>query len=284
MGLDTHPRSLTYRAIATRPPSPLVQHCLVRYVNFDRTEPIRWLVSTGAYCTGPALVCETSFMDEELWSKVDQYLVSLLLLADDALDEALAASDEAGLPKINVAPNQGKLLTLLARMSGASRILEIGTLGGYSTICLGRSLPANGALVSLELDPHHAQVARANLDEAGLGPLVKVRVGPANASLRQMVEDGADPFDFIFIDADKEGYPEYLELSLLLSRVGTVIVADNVVRSGEVANFESTDPRVLGVRTFLERAAADGRLDGTAVQTVGSKGYDGFSLFVVTGT
>lgn len=223
-------------------------------------------------------------MNEQLWPKVDDYLVSLLLPVDEALDQALAASDEAGLPKINVAPNQGKLLTLLSRMSGASRILEIGTLGGYSTIWLARSLPSDGALVSLELDAHHAHVARENLDRAGLGSLVEIRVGPATASLRQMIDDGADPFDFIFIDADKEGYPDYLELSLLLSRVGTVIVADNVVRNGEVANLESSDPRVLGVRTFLERAAADGRLDGTAVQTVGSKGYDGFALFVVTGT
>ena len=222
-------------------------------------------------------------MDEELWSTVDNYLVSLLAPADVTLDQALAASDAAGLPQINVAPNQGKFLMLLSRMCGASRILEIGTLGAYSTIWLASSLPSEGSLVSLELDPHHADIARRNLERAGFGTRVEIRVGPANDSLRQMIDDGVDPFDFIFIDADKEGYPEYLELSLDLSRVGTVIIADNVVRSGQVANSGSTDPRVMGVRTFLERAAAESRLDGTALQTVGSKGYDGFALFVVTG-
>ena len=222
-------------------------------------------------------------MDEELWSMVDNYLVSLLTAPDVALDQALAYSDEAGLPPINVAPNQGKFLMLISRMCGASRILEIGTLGAYSTIWLASSLPSDGALVSLELDPRHADVARRNLERAGFGTRVEIRVGPANDSLRQMVNDGEDPFDFIFIDADKEGYPEYLDLSLQLSHVGTVIIADNVVRGGQVANSAATDPRVLGVRTFLERAAAESRLDGTAMQTVGSKGYDGFALFVVAG-
>lgn len=220
-------------------------------------------------------------MDSEQWSQVDQYLVSLLAPGDESLERALTASDEAGLPQISVAPNQGKLLMLLARVSGASRILEIGTLGGYSTIWLARSLPGDGALVSLELNPHHAHVARENLTRAALGSLVEILVGPASDSLRHLVDSGVEPFDFIFIDANKEGYPEYLELSLLLSHEGTVIVADNVVRNGEVANLESTDPLVQSVRTFLERAASEGRLDGTAVQTVGSKGYDGFALFVV---
>ncbi|HEY5438772.1 MAG TPA: O-methyltransferase [Acidimicrobiales bacterium] len=221
-------------------------------------------------------------MNEEKWTAVDQYLVALLVSADETLTQALANSDEAGLPQINVAPNQGKLLMLLSRMSGASRVLEIGTLGGYSTIWLARSLPGNGTLVSLELDPHHAKVARENLTRAGVEMVVEIRVGPATDSLRQMIDDGSEPFDFIFIDADKEGYPEYLDLSLRLSRIGTVIVADNVIRDGEVANIESTDPRVVGVRTFLEQAASESRLDGTAVQTVGSKGYDGFALFVVS--
>lgn len=220
-------------------------------------------------------------MDEELWLNVDRFLVSLLVPADVALEKALADSNEAGLPQINVAPNQGKLLTLLSRMSGAARILEIGTLGGYSTIWLARSLPSDGALVSLELEPNHAQVARKNLERAGLDSLVEIRVGPAATTLRLMIDEGVEPFDFIFIDADKESYPEYLELSLQLSRRGTVIVADNVVRDGEVVNPESSDSRVRGVRTFLERAAAERRLDGTAVQTVGSKGYDGFALFLV---
>jgi predicted O-methyltransferase YrrM len=221
-------------------------------------------------------------MYEELWTEVDQYLVSLLVPADETLSQALTHSDEAGLPQINVAPNQGKLLMLLSTMSGASRVLEIGTLGGYSTIWLARSLPSNGMLITLELETHHADIARENLKSAGVETLVEIRVGPANDSLRQMIDDRIEPFDFIFIDADKEGYPEYLDLSLRLSRVGTVIVADNVIRDGEVTNLESADPRVQGVRTFLERAASERRLDGTAVQTVGSKGYDGFALFVVS--
>jgi predicted O-methyltransferase YrrM len=221
-------------------------------------------------------------MSEQQWSDVDRYLVSLLTPSDAALDKALEDSDEAGLPQINVAPNQGKFLKLLATIQGARRILEIGTLGGYSTIWLARSLPGDGTLISLELEPHHADVARKNLERAGLGARVEIRVGPAPASMRQLIDQGAEPFDFIFIDADKEGYPEYLELSLHLSRPGTVIVADNVVRNGDVANLDSTDPRVQGVRAFLELAGAESRLQGTAVQTVGSKGYDGFALFVVT--
>lgn len=221
-------------------------------------------------------------MNEQQWSDVDQYLVSLLAPSDEALDAALRDSDDAGLPQINVAPNQGKLLTLLATIQGAHRILEIGTLGGYSTIWLARSLPDDGTLISLELEPRHAEVARRNLERAGLSSRVEIRVGPAPASMRQLIDEGVEPFDFIFIDADKEGYPEYLELSFPLSRSGTVIVADNVVRKGEVANPQSTDPRVQGVRSFLELAAADQRLRGTAVQTVGSKGYDGFALAILT--
>jgi predicted O-methyltransferase YrrM len=223
-------------------------------------------------------------MNDELWTKVDKYLVAQLVPTNDALSNALAASDAGGLPQINVAPNQGKLLTLLAKMMGATRILEIGTLGGYSTIWLARSLPIDGVLVSLELEPHHADVARANLAYAKLDSLVEVVVGPATASLQQLIDDGTEPFDFIFIDADKEGYPEYLRLALQLARVGTVIVADNVVRDGEVIDANSSDARVHGVRAFLEQASANASLDGTAVQTVGSKGYDGFALLLVSGT
>ena len=223
-------------------------------------------------------------MNDELWTKVDQYLVGQLVPTNDALSNALAASDAGGLPQINVAPNQGKLLTLLAKMMGATRILEIGTLGGYSTIWLARSLPLDGALISLELEPHHADVARANLAYAGVDSLVEILVGPATASLQKLIDDGTEPFDFIFIDADKEGYPEYLRLSLQLARVGTVIVADNVVRDGEVIDANSSDSRVHGVRAFLEQASADGNIEGTAVQTVGSKGYDGFALLMVSGT
>jgi predicted O-methyltransferase YrrM len=220
-------------------------------------------------------------MTENSWSDVDQYLVSLLAPSDEALDKALSDSNDAGLPQIAVAPNQGKFLQLLATMQKAKRILEIGTLGGYSTIWLARSLPSDGKLVSLELEARHADVARKNLERAGLSSRVEIRVGTATGSLHEMIADGITPFDFIFIDADKESYPVYLELSLQLSRPGTVIVADNVVRSGEVANAASTDPRVQGVQTFLERAGAESRIDGTAVQTVGSKGYDGFALFIV---
>ena len=221
-------------------------------------------------------------MSENLWSNVDEYLVSLLLPSDSALEEALANSTTAGLPPISVAPNQGKFLELLARMQGSRRILEIGTLGGYSTIWLARSLPSDGNLVTLELEPVHAEVARKNIDRAGLGQVVEIRVGPAARSLQDLIDENVEPFDFIFIDADKEGYPQYLELSMQLSRAGTVIVADNVVRDGEIVNTKSSDERVLGARTFLEQAAADDRLEGTAVQTVGSKGYDGFALLVVT--
>ena len=215
-------------------------------------------------------------MSTEQWTGVDEYLVKTFSLSDAALDETLARSEAAQLPPINVAPNQGKLLELLAKMQRSRRILEIGTLGGYSTIWLARSLPSDGRLVTLELEPMHAEVARKNIDGAGLGSLVDIRVGSALPSLQHLIEDGAEPFDFIFIDADKEGYPKYLELSLQLSRLGTVIVADNVVRDGEVVNPSSSDERVQGVRAFLEIAAASDRIEGTAVQTVGSKGYDGF--------
>lgn len=221
-------------------------------------------------------------MSDERWSNVDEYLVSLFVPSDRALEETLAASTAAGLPPISVAPNQGKMLEILARMQGSRRILEIGTLGGYSTIWLARSLPDDGALITLELEPLHAEVARKNIDRAGLGHLVDIRIGPATKSLRDLIDDAVEPFDFIFIDADKEGYPQYLDFSLQLSRPGTVIVADNVVRDGEIINSKSSDERVKGARTFLELAAANDRIEGTAVQTVGSKGYDGLALLVVT--
>jgi predicted O-methyltransferase YrrM len=221
-------------------------------------------------------------MSERQWTEVDEYLAALLLAPDGALEDALASSTAAHLPPISVAPNQGKMLELLARMHGSRRILEIGTLGGYSTIWLARALPSDGQLVTLELESLHAEVARKNIDRAGLGQLVDIRVGPAATSLRGLVDDGSEPFDFIFIDADKESYPTYLELSLQLSRPGTVIVADNVIRDGEVVNSSSTDERVQGTRTFLAMAAANERVEGTAIQTVGSKGYDGFALLLVT--
>ncbi|HEY7592872.1 MAG TPA: O-methyltransferase [Actinophytocola sp.] len=218
-------------------------------------------------------------MTQEQWDAVDGYFSGLLVGEDAALDAALEASDAAGLPQIAVAPTQGKLLHLIARTRGARRILEIGTLGGYSTIWLARALPADGELVTLEYDPKHAEVARANLARAGLADRVDVRVGAALDTLPGL----AGPFDVVFIDADKPNNPEYFRHALRLSRPGSVIVVDNVVRGGQVANPDSTDPSVLGTRALAELLATEPRVDATMVQTVGSKGYDGFALALVTG-
>jgi predicted O-methyltransferase YrrM len=215
------------------------------------------------------------------WTAVDTYLTDTLGGDDSALTAALAANAAAGLPAIDVAPNQGKFLHLLARLSHARRILEIGTLGGYSTLWLARALPADGLLLSLELDPHHAEVARANIARAGLAAVVQVRVGPALDTLVQLVAANTQPFDLIFIDANKEAYPAYLEAAIQLSRPGTVILGDNVIRDGEVIHADSADERVQGVRRFLAMLAANPRLSATALQTVGSKGYDGFAMALV---
>lgn len=220
-------------------------------------------------------------MDQGIWITVDRYLSDTLIAPDHSMDEALEANACAGLPPIDVAPNQGKLLNLIARIQGARRILEIGTLGGYSTIWLARALPADGSLITLELDPKHASVAAKNIDRAGLTHLVDIRVGPALDSLAKIAEDGAGPFDLIFLDADKPNNPNYLEWAIKLSRPGTVIIGDNVIRDGAIVDKSSTDERVLGTRTFLEKLGSDPRLDATAVQTVGSKGYDGFAFAVV---
>lgn len=221
-------------------------------------------------------------MNQEQWTAIDEFLTSQLLPQDTALDAALEASTQAGLPAINVAPNQGKLLNLLAKLRGARRILEVGTLGGYSTIWLARALPADGRLVSLEVDAAHAQVARANVERAGLSKTVSVVLGPAAQTLDRFVADSAEPFDMIFLDADKRSYPEYLRLSLQLSRPGTLIVADNVIRRGQIADHASTDPDVIGLHEFFRQLAANPRLDSTAVQTVGVKGWDGFSMTIVS--
>lgn len=221
-------------------------------------------------------------MNQKQWNIVDDYFSERLALSDPALDAALAASDKAGLRAINVAPNQGKLLHLLATLRGARRILEIGTLGGYSTIWLARALPPDGALLTLELDPAHAEVARRNIAAAGLSDRVSVVVGAATQSLARLIDERAAPFDLIFIDADKQHNPDYLRLSLQLSRVGTLIVCDNVVRQGRVADAHDRDPDVIGVRTYFDMVAADPRLSSTAVQTVGTKGWDGFALTLVT--
>ncbi|HSY68049.1 MAG TPA: O-methyltransferase [Edaphobacter sp.] len=220
-------------------------------------------------------------MTQELWTEVDRYIVENSIPRDSLLEEALKANVAAGLPTIDVAPNQGKLLHLLARIQGAKRVLEIGTLGGYSTIWLARALPSDGRLVTLEAEAKHANVAKANIERAGLSSLVELRLGPALDSLALLHQEGVPPFDFIFIDADKQNIPRYLEWSLRLSRPGTVIITDNVVREGAIINPEDPDPRVQGVRRFFEMVAADPRLDATTLQTVGSKGYDGFTLAVV---
>lgn len=201
---------------------------------------------------------------------------------DDALDEAIRASHAAGLPEHQVAPNQGKLLMLLALMVCARRVLEIGTLGGYSTIWLARALPADGRLVTLEADLRHAAVARTNIQRAGLSSIVEVVDGPASDSLARLADGDAAPFDLVFIDADKVNNPVYLEWALRLTRPGSVIIADNVVRNGSVVDGASHDPSVRGIRRFIELCAGEPRLVATAIQTVGAKGYDGFAIALVT--
>jgi predicted O-methyltransferase YrrM len=214
-------------------------------------------------------------MSKDLWTSVDRYLEGALLRPDPVLEAALRANAEAGLPTIDVAPNQGKLLHLLAQMLGAHSILEIGTLGGYSTLWMARALPAGGKLVTLEADPKHAGVARANVARAGLAQVVDVRVGPALDTLPSLL---GQQFDMVFIDADKPNNPVYLAWALRLTRPGSVIVVDNVVREGEILDAASGDARVQGTRALFEALAREPRLDATAIQTVGSKGHDGFVL------
>lgn len=221
-------------------------------------------------------------MTQERWTTVDGYIAGLFVRSDPALEAALEASAAAGLPSIQVSPSQGKLLCLLALIQKARAILEIGTLGGYSTIWLARALPPGGRLITLEVDPTHAEVARANVARAGLAHLVDVRLGPALDILPQLATEGRGPFDMIFIDADKPAYAGYLQWALRLSRRGSLIVADNVVRDGAVVDADSADPLVQGVRRFNEQLAAESRVTATAIQTVGSKGYDGFAIAVVT--
>ncbi|HEV8606257.1 MAG TPA: O-methyltransferase [Tepidisphaeraceae bacterium] len=220
-------------------------------------------------------------MNKEQWKAVDRYIVDALVKQDEALEAALVASSAAGLPAIAVSPNQGKLLMLLAKMVGARRILEIGTLAGYSTIWLARGLAGGGKLITLEMVEKHAQVARANLARAGLAEVVEVMVGPALETLPKIAAAGRGPFDLIFIDADKSAMTDYLEWSLKLSRPGTVIIGDNVVRDGKVLDAASSDPSVQGIRRFYEMLSAEKRLSATAIQMVGAKGYDGFAVGVV---
>jgi predicted O-methyltransferase YrrM len=220
-------------------------------------------------------------MSQDQWSAVDRYITGILVPQDKALEAALKASAAAGLPAINVAPNQGKLLNLLAQTAGARQILEIGTLGGYSTIWLARALPPDGRLISLEADPKHAEVARANIAAAGLSGVVDIRLGKALESLARIEAEKLPPFDFIFIDADKAGLPDYFAFALKLARQGTLIIADNVVREGRVIDGNNEDPNIKGVRHMNELIAAEPRVSATAVQTVGVKGYDGFALIRV---
>jgi predicted O-methyltransferase YrrM len=217
-------------------------------------------------------------MTEQLWSVVDNYYATLLGASDPVMENVLTASQAAGLPSIQVSPLQGRMLMLLAQAAGARRILEIGTLGGYSSIWLARGLPADGVLVTLESEPRHAEIATANIASAGFAAMAEVVLGPAVDSLAELVNKGVRPFDLIFIDADKPNYPAYLEWALKLAWPGSLIVADNMVRGGAVADAESSDPAVVGARQFNDLLAKNDRLSATAIQTVGAKGYDGFVL------
>jgi len=220
-------------------------------------------------------------MAAETWTAVDEYVAGLLAPHDEALEAALRTSDEVGLPAIQVTPAQGKLLYLLARSIGAKQVLEFGTLGGYSTIWLGRAIPTGGRLISLEAEPLNAEVASKNIDRAGLGDLVDLRVGPALDELPRLETEGAGPFDLTFIDADKVHTPDYFAWALDHSRPGSLIVCDNVVRFGRLADPTSDDPTIPAQRRLHEMLAAEPRVEATTIQTVGAKGYDGFSLALV---
>ncbi|AEG45478.1 O-methyltransferase [Isoptericola variabilis] len=217
-------------------------------------------------------------ISEQSWRDVDAFLTGELVEEDDALRAARASEQEHGLPQIEVAPNQGAFLALLAQVAGARRVLELGTLAGYSTIWLARAVGAQGRVTTVELDPRHADVARQNLERAGVADRVDVEVGPALEVVGRLADEGVEPYDLVFIDADKANMPAYLELALRLTRSGSVIVGDNVVRGGRVADAADDDPNVRGARAFLQAIGSDPRLDGTALQTVGSKGWDGFAV------
>lgn len=220
-------------------------------------------------------------MSADLWGRVDDYIVDKLVDESAALADALKANAAGGLRPIDVSAAQGKFLHLLVRMSGARRVLEVGTLGGYSTIWMARALPAGGSIVTLEYEPHHAEVARRNVERAGYSDRIEVRVGAAAETLPVLAAEKPEPFDFVFIDADKPNNTTYLDWAIKLGRPGTVIVLDNVVRDGQVANAESRDPNVLGSRGAFELIAANPRLSATALQTVGAKGYDGFAMMIL---
>ena len=220
-------------------------------------------------------------MNQKTWSAVDDYIAENLLPADTVLEAALRSNRSRGLPAIDVSPAQGKLLYLLARMNGAKRILEVGTLGGYSTIWLARALPKDGKVVTLELEQHHADVAQVNFKMAGLSDRIDLRIGPALKSLEMLGAENAGPFDLVFIDADKPNNPNYLTWAMRLSRPGTVIVCDNVIRDGAVLEENGSDPNVEGARAAFSFMAKAAGLEATAIQTVGAKGYDGFAIAIV---
>ncbi|HZK78143.1 MAG TPA: O-methyltransferase [Gemmatimonadaceae bacterium] len=220
-------------------------------------------------------------MSQDTWSAVDNYIDDELALSDAILDAAIAANAAGGLPAIDVTASQGKLLQLLARLAGAKRILEIGTLGGYSTIWLARALPPDGRLITLEFEPKHAAVAKLNIERAGLSHIVEVRTGAALDSLPVIEAENAGPFDLFFIDADKVNNPVYLDWAIRLSRRGSVIIVDNVVREGGLADSNSDDAAIRASRKVVELIASDPRVDGTVIQTVGTKGYDGFAIAMV---
>jgi predicted O-methyltransferase YrrM len=218
---------------------------------------------------------------QDTWTAVDEYVTRLLAPPDEALDAAVRAGEAAGLPQIQVSPPQGKLLHLLAKTIGASSILEFGTLAGYSTIWLARALPADGRLITLEANPEYAEVAAASIAAAGLGEVVEVRVGPALDQLLQLDADGAGPFDLTFIDADKVHTPDYFAWALEHSRSGSLIIADNVIRDGRLADLADDDPAIAAQRRFHELLASEPRVEATTIQTVGAKGYDGFTLALI---
>jgi predicted O-methyltransferase YrrM len=222
-------------------------------------------------------------MTDPLWTAVDHYIDRLLVPPDAALKAAIETSNAAGLPPINVTPSQGKLLYLLTKIQGARRILEIGTLGGYSTIWLARALPEGGRLITIEANPKHAEIAQANISRAGFSGLVDLRVGMGLEVLPGIAADGGGAFDLTFIDADKQSIPEYFSYALKLSRRGSVIIVDNVVRDGRVIDAESSDPDIQGIRRFNTMLAKEPRVSATAIQTVGAKGYDGVAIVLVTG-
>jgi predicted O-methyltransferase YrrM len=220
-------------------------------------------------------------MDAGAWTAVDEYVGGLLAPHDDALEAALSSAAAAGLPEIQVSPPQGKLLQILAMSIGARSVLEFGTLGGYSTIWLGRALPVGGRLISLEASADYAEVARGSVERGGLGDLVEIRVGPALETLPLLEEEGVGPFDFTFIDADKVNTPHYFNWALDRSRPGSLVVADNVVRGGTLAEADSDDPATQAQRSFHEALAKEPRVTATTIQTVGGKGYDGFMVALV---